>query len=67
MERIEKNYTPNAIRVEKEDGISVLFDDWRFNLRSSNTEPLLRLNVESKGNKELLVTKVAELSSEILR
>jgi phosphomannomutase len=37
------------------------FSDWRFNLRSSNTEPLLRLNVESRGNIELMRTKTAEL------
>jgi phosphomannomutase len=37
------------------------FDDWRFNLRASNTEPLLRLNVESRGNVERMRTKTAEL------
>ncbi len=44
------------------DGLSVDYDDWRFNLRSSNTEPLLRLNVESK-NKELTEKKKTELSN----
>lgn len=44
------------------DGLSVDYDDWRFNLRSSNTEPLLRLNVESK-NQELTEKKKTELSN----
>ena len=43
------------------DGISFEFDDWRFNLRSSNTEPLVRLNVETRGDQALLEKKVAEL------
>ena len=37
------------------------FDGWRFNLRASNTEPLIRLNVESRGNVELMRAKTAEL------
>ena len=37
------------------------FNTWRFNLRSSNTEPLLRLNVESRGNKTLMLNKRDEL------
>src|SRR5690606_27078907 len=45
MRRIEEEYAPRAKRVEHVDGISIEFDDWRFNLRASNTEPLLRLNV----------------------
>jgi phosphomannomutase / phosphoglucomutase len=43
------------------DGISFEFDDWRFNLRSSNTEPLVRLNVETRGDQALLEKKVEEL------
>ena len=41
------------------------FPDWRFNLRASNTEPVIRLNVETRGNKELLKEKVQELLNEI--
>ena len=37
------------------------FPDWRFNLRASNTEPLLRLNVESRGDAALMQTRTAEL------
>ena len=43
------------------DGVNLEFTDWRFNQRMSNTEPLLRLNVESRGNRALLEDKTAEL------
>jgi phosphomannomutase len=43
------------------DGLSIEFDTWRFNLRSSNTEPLIRLNVESRGDAELMQQKTQEL------
>lgn len=43
------------------DGLSMAFPDWRFNLRSSNTEPLLRLNVETRANPALLREKTAEI------
>ncbi len=41
--------------------LSMEFDLWRFNLRSSNTEPLVRLNVESRGNEQLMQQKTGEL------
>ncbi|MDZ4067914.1 MAG: hypothetical protein U1E06_13880 [Tabrizicola sp.] len=47
------------------DGLSFEFTDWRFNLRSSNTEPLLRLNVETAGCKRLLADRQEELSQMI--
>jgi phosphomannomutase len=47
--------------VDFTDGLSIEFDDWRFNLRSSNTEPLIRLNVESRGNEALMKSRTAEL------
>ena len=43
------------------DGLSIDFGDWRFNLRASNTEPLIRLNIESRGDAKLLVTKTADI------
>ncbi|ECC1671315.1 phosphomannomutase, partial [Salmonella enterica subsp. salamae] len=46
-----------ALAVDRTDGISMSFADWRFNLRSSNTEPVVRLNVESKANTELMEEK----------
>ena len=59
LEEVEKKY-PNG---EKDylDGLSVEFENWRFNLRMSNTEPIIRLNVESRGKKQLLKEKTEEL------
>ena len=54
-------YQPAARNVDYTDGVSVEFDQWRFNLRSSNTEPLIRLNVESRGDEALMREKTAEL------
>jgi phosphomannomutase len=59
--RVEAEYTPRAAAVDRTDGLSVELADWRFNLRSSNTEPLLRLNVESRGDEALMRAKTAEL------
>ena len=55
------NYRASASNVDFTDGVSVEFDEWRFNLRASNTEPLIRLNVESRGNEALMREKTAEL------
>ena len=59
IEAVEKAF-PGGLR-ERVDGLSVAFDDFRFNIRKSNTEPLLRLNVETRGNLDLLKRKTAEL------
>ncbi len=48
-------------KLDELDGVSVEYDTWRFNVRMSNTEPLLRLNVESKGDAELMKAKTEEL------
>jgi len=58
---IEAKYTPGAASVDRTDGLSVELGAWRFNLRSSNTEPLLRLNVESRSDAALMRAKTAEL------
>jgi phosphomannomutase len=58
---IEARYAPQAIAMDRTDGVSFEFADWRFNLRSSNTEPLIRLNVEARGSVSLLRAKTAEL------
>ena len=47
--------------IDRTDGLSIAFADWRFNIRKSNTEPLLRLNVETRGDEALLARKLAEL------
>ena len=59
--RVEAAYSDGAIEVGHVDGLSVELSDWRFNLRASNTEPLLRLNVESRGDAELMRKRTAEL------
>jgi phosphomannomutase/phosphomannomutase/phosphoglucomutase len=61
LARIEARYAPEAVSVDHTDGLSMEFGDWRFNLRCSNTEPLVRLNVESRGDVELMQRKTAEL------
>ena len=48
-------------KIDKLDGLSVDYYDWRFNLRMSNTEPILRLNVESKSDTNLMKKKTKEL------
>ncbi len=59
LARVEAAYSSGSI--DKLDGLSVEFADWRFNLRGSNTEPVIRLNVETRGDKELLREKTEEL------
>jgi len=59
---IEEKYKDEALEINKEDGLSVFFEKWRFNLRGSNTEPLVRLNIETKGDKVLLEQKTEELT-----
>jgi phosphomannomutase len=58
---IESRYRDAALGIDHTDGLSMEFDDWRFNLRASNTEPLVRLNVESRGDRALMEAKTAEL------
>jgi phosphomannomutase len=57
---IEARYAPKALVIDRTDGVSFEFKDWRFNLRSSNTEPLIRLNVEARGSIDLLRSKTEE-------
>jgi phosphomannomutase len=63
QDRVAARYLPSNPAVETLDGLGIAFDDWRFNLRTSNTEPLLRLNVETRGDRPLLDRKVAELTA----
>lgn len=60
MARVEAAYAGKG-EVTKTDGLSIAFDKWRFNLRKSNTEPVLRLNVETRGDRALCQEKTAEL------
>jgi phosphomannomutase len=59
----EARYAPHALVLDRTDGVSFEFADWRFNLRSSNTEPLIRLNVEARGSVDLMRAKTQELLS----
>ncbi|MEX0740684.1 MAG: phosphomannomutase [Pseudohongiella sp.] len=58
---VEKAYAPQAQAIDHTDGLSMNFSDWRFNMRMSNTEPVVRLNVESRRDAALMKTKTAEL------
>lgn len=59
--RVLEKYQAEALNVDHTDGISLEFADWRFNLRSSNTEPVVRLNVESRANTPLMQAKTDEI------
>jgi phosphomannomutase len=62
---VEARYAPGAKRIDRADGLSLEFDRWRLNLRSSNTEPLIRLNVESRGDRILMETRTAEILAQL--
>ena len=59
--RVEQYFHATALSVDRTDGISMTFPDWRFNLRSSNTEPVVRLNVESRGNTALMEARTQDI------
>lgn len=63
IDAFENAYVSQADHVDRLDGVSLDFGDWRVNLRQSNTEPVLRLNVEAKADRALLNSKVAEISA----
>jgi phosphomannomutase len=58
---VQERYRGSAGSTEYTDGLSMEFADWRLNLRSSNTEPLIRLNVESRGSVALMQDKTQEI------
>ncbi|RVU83419.1 phosphomannomutase CpsG [Leucothrix sargassi] len=61
IEKVRAHYEPLALSSDTTDGISFEFETWRFNLRSSNTEPVVRLNLETRGDVALMNRKLAEL------
>jgi phosphomannomutase len=61
LRRVEARYQAEAVALDRTDGLSLEFPAWRFNLRKSNTEPVLRLNVETRQDPALLKAKTAEL------
>ncbi|ODU66937.1 MAG: phosphomannomutase [Rhodanobacter sp. SCN 65-17] len=66
VERVLAFYADQQPTLERIDGVSASFGNWRFNLRSSNTESLLRLNVEARGDEALMRAKTAELEALIV-
>ncbi|STP19146.1 phosphomannomutase CpsG [Escherichia coli] len=63
INRVEQHFSREVLAVDRTDGISMTFADWRFNLRSSNTEPVVRLNVESRGDVQVMVIHTQEILS----
>ncbi len=63
ISRVLAAYSADALSLDDSDGLSLSFSDWRFNLRSSNTEPLVRLNIESCGNVLRLRSKVTDIAN----
>jgi phosphomannomutase len=61
LARVRAHYERQAPAIDLTDGLSMEFAEWRFNLRGSNTEPLVRLNVESRGSEPLMREKTAEV------
>ncbi len=61
LARVRQHYESRAESLDFTDGLSMEFGDWRLNLRGSNTEPLVRLNVESRGSEALMREKTAEV------
>ena len=62
IENVLSAHRAAALSIDQTDGVSLAFDDWRFNLRRSNTEPLVRLNVEGKGNADALAAHVSAIA-----
>lgn len=63
LRSLELKYTNYSTKVDIIDGLSFELDGWRFNVRTSNTEPLLRLNIETLANKKLVKEKVFEIET----
>ena len=62
---VESHFAAFGPVIDRTDGISLDFGQWRMNLRASNTEPLLRLNVESRGDGPLVAKRVSEIEQVI--
>ena len=58
---VKAAYAPKALAVDPTDGVGLEFENWRFNLRPSNTEPLIRFNMETRGDRKLLEEKKKEI------
>lgn len=63
IDRVLSHYADQQGELDRTDGISLAFAQWRFNLRKSNTEPVIRLNVETRGDADLLTQRTDELAA----
>ena len=63
IEKVYKHFESSVLLTDTTDGISMEFEEWRFNLRMSNTEPLVRLNLETRSDDPLLKKRLAEITS----
>ncbi len=63
IERVRKAYLGKRASIDKTDGLSIEFENWRFNIRKSNTEALIRLNLETKGNSENIMSKIKKIET----
>ncbi len=63
--KLEEIYKQDCLRIDHTDGLAMEFDNWRFNIRASNTEPVVRLNVESRGDAALVKEKTEELLAQL--
>ncbi len=61
LENWHEKYAADALSVDNTDGCSIEFAEWRFNIRRSNTEPVVRLDLENRGDVPLLEAKAAEV------
>ena len=64
--RVRAAFEPEAISIDEVDGLGFDMGEWRFNLRSSNTEPVVRLNVEARGDAELVEQRVERVKRILL-
>ena len=64
--RVRAEFAPQAEAIDETDGLGMSMGNWRFNLRSSNTEPIVRLNVEAQGDANLVRTSVQRVTSLLL-
>ena len=67
LERLQQHYADQPHAADTMDGVAMDFGDWRVNIRPSNTEPLLRLNVETRGDVALMEEKRDEVLALIRR
>jgi phosphomannomutase len=61
LQAVRRRYVPEALSLDETDGLSFEFARWRFNVRTSNTEPVVRVNLETRADKDLLRTKTDEV------